>query len=123
MALAAPDDNIPPGQGPEWGKAAPIGLLIILLLGLSLFFLIKNMNKQFRKVPASFDPPAPEASEDGVGDESPDTPDGSDGSDGAPGGPADPTDPAVTKPVTMDGTAAEPADEAGAPAAGGRPGD
>jgi len=66
LALAAPDDNIPPGKGPEWGKAAPIGLLIILLLGLALFFLIKNMNKQFRKVPASFDPPAPESA-DGEG--------------------------------------------------------
>ncbi len=58
LLLAAPDDNIPPGKGPEWGKAAPIGLLIILLLGVSLFFLIKNMNKQFRKVPESFDPPS-----------------------------------------------------------------
>lgn len=65
LVLAAPDDNIPPGKGPEWGKAAPIGLLVILLLGLALYFLIKNMNKQFRKVPASFDPPEPGGSEAG----------------------------------------------------------
>ena len=54
------------GKGPEWGKAAPIGLLIILLLGLALFFLIKNMNKQFRKVPDSFDPPVDEVEEPGA---------------------------------------------------------
>lgn len=44
------------GKGPDWGKAAPIGLLIILLMGLALFFLIRSMNKNLRRVPASFDP-------------------------------------------------------------------
>jgi len=103
LLLAAPDDNIPPGKGPEWGKAAPIGLLIILLLGLSLFFLIKNMNKQFRKVPDSFDPPSedevgesggPDASEhEGPGQQGhePVVPDGQDVIRGQPGAP--PKDP------------------------------
>jgi hypothetical protein len=90
LLLAAPDDNIPPGKGPEWGKAAPIGLLIILLLGVALFFLIKNMNKQFRKVPESFDPPseaatelepdevAPSGSGQGAGVDDPDPPNATD---------------------------------------------
>jgi len=43
------------GHGPEWGKAAPIALLIIVLLGIALVFLIRSMNKQMRKVPASFE--------------------------------------------------------------------
>jgi hypothetical protein len=46
------------GQGPEWGEAAPIGLLIILLMGGALFLLIKSMNRNLRRVPASFDEPA-----------------------------------------------------------------
>lgn len=49
------------GRGPDWGKAAPIGLLIILLLGVALFFLIRSMNKNLRRVPASFDAPEPTA--------------------------------------------------------------
>ena len=63
--LAAPPTP-PPGKGAEWGKAAPIGLLILVLLGIALYLLIKSMNKHMRKVSAvtSFDtavdgPPAP----------------------------------------------------------------
>ena len=54
------------GQGPEWGKAAPIGLLIILLMGIALYFLIRSMNKNLRKVPSSFDTDIPDA--DGADD-------------------------------------------------------
>ncbi len=48
------------GKGPEWGKAAPVGLLIILLMGIALYFLIKSMNKNLRRVPSSFDAGAPD---------------------------------------------------------------
>lgn len=65
LILAQPGDPDPSnGKGPEWGKAAPIGLLIIALLCVALFFLVKSMNKQFKKVPASFGP-APDESLDG----------------------------------------------------------
>ncbi|MBM9468590.1 hypothetical protein [Nakamurella leprariae] len=50
-----PDWDSP--KGPEWGKAAPIGLLIILLLGIALYLLIRSMNKQLRKVPKEFGRP------------------------------------------------------------------
>jgi hypothetical protein len=75
-----PDYDSP--KGPEWGKAAPIGLLIILLLGIALFLLIRSMNKQLRKVPKTFDrsggrgrtgsaaaptPPDPAAADDEIG--------------------------------------------------------
>lgn len=43
------------GHGPEWGKAAPAGLLIWLFLGVALFLLIKSMNRHMRKVPKTFD--------------------------------------------------------------------
>ncbi len=85
------------GKGPEWGKAAPIGLLIILLMGIALYFLIRSMNKNLRKVPSSFD------NGDDVADEFPD--DGAEDFDRAvissDGGP----DPAPDEPLT--GTAAD----------------
>lgn len=46
------------GHGPEWGKAAPIGLLIIVLLCVAVYFLVKSMNRNLRKVPDSFSPAA-----------------------------------------------------------------
>jgi hypothetical protein len=44
------------GKGPEWGKAAPIGLLVIVLMGIATFFLLRSMTRNLKKVPASFDP-------------------------------------------------------------------
>lgn len=57
LAVQPGDYDPSSGRGPDWGKAAPVGLLLILLLGVALFFLIRSMNKNLRKVPASFDPP------------------------------------------------------------------
>ena len=48
------------GHGEEWGKAAPIGLLVIVLLVVAGYFLARSFSKQMRRVPASFDPPDPE---------------------------------------------------------------
>ena len=45
----------PPGEGPEFGKASPIGLVVILLLLIATVFLIRSMSKHLRRVPASFD--------------------------------------------------------------------
>lgn len=56
IVLAVPGP--PPGEGPEWGKAAPIGLLIILLLGVAFWLLMRSMNKHLRKVNTA-DPAAP----------------------------------------------------------------
>lgn len=47
--LAAPPTP-PPGKGPEWGKAAPVGLLVIVLLCLAFWLLVRNMNKHLRGV-------------------------------------------------------------------------
>ncbi len=46
----------PPGQ-PEFGKASPVALVVILALGLATVLLIVSMTRHLKKVPASFDEP------------------------------------------------------------------
>lgn len=56
VAAAPPTEPDPlAGKGPEWGKAAPSGLLVWLFLGIALFLLIKSMNKHLRRVPKNED--------------------------------------------------------------------
>ena len=44
------------GQGPEYGKAAPIGLLVVLLLLVAVVLLVRSMNRKLKRLPDSFDP-------------------------------------------------------------------
>jgi F0F1-type ATP synthase assembly protein I len=37
------------------GTAGPLGLLVVLLIGLALVLLIRNMNGRLRRLPPSFD--------------------------------------------------------------------
>src|SRR5579884_3684795 len=53
-------DQAPRHTGPDFGKASPMGLLVIVLLLLATVFLIRSMNRQLKKVPESFDPEHPE---------------------------------------------------------------
>ena len=46
-----------PNRGPDYGKASPVGLLVVLLLLIGVFFLVRSMNRHLKKVPESFDPP------------------------------------------------------------------
>jgi hypothetical protein len=48
-------DGAPRHTGPDFGKASPMGLLVIVLLLLGTVFLIRSMNTQLKKVPKSFD--------------------------------------------------------------------
>ena len=58
VALVLAQEPGPPlDKGEEFGKASPIGLVVILLLGIATVFLIRSMTKHLRKVPTSFDPP------------------------------------------------------------------
>ncbi|UZJ26660.1 hypothetical protein RHODO2019_12840 [Rhodococcus antarcticus] len=50
------------GTGAEFGKSAPIGLVVILLLLVALVLLIRSMNRHVRKMPESFDEPVPRGS-------------------------------------------------------------
>ncbi len=58
MVLAAPGDR--ETKGPEFGKASPIGLLVILVLLAGTALLIWSMNTQLRKLPTTFDAEHPE---------------------------------------------------------------
>ena len=53
-------DETPRDTGPDFGKASPFGLLIVVLLMIATFFLVWSMNKHLRKLPQSFDRQRPE---------------------------------------------------------------
>jgi hypothetical protein len=53
-------DDAPRHTGPDFGKASPFGLLVIVLLLISVLFLMRSMNRQLKKVPESFDRDKPE---------------------------------------------------------------
>jgi len=54
-------DGVPRDTGPDFGKASPFGLLVIVLLMLGTFGLVWSMNRQLKKLPESFDPEHPDA--------------------------------------------------------------
>jgi hypothetical protein len=56
-------------EGPEFGKASPLGLLMILLLLVGTVFLIWSMNRHIRNLPKKFErdhPEADQAADDGT---------------------------------------------------------
>ncbi|WP_343600764.1 hypothetical protein [Mycobacterium sp.] len=70
-------DEAPRNTGPDFGKASPFGLLVIVLLLIGTFLLVRSMNRQLKKVPESFDRPSPEpdqapADDGAIGDHPPD---------------------------------------------------
>ncbi|WP_019200552.1 hypothetical protein [Tsukamurella sp. 1534] len=54
----------PKPKGPEFGKATPLGLFVIVALLAVTFLLIRSMNKHVKNLPESFDDEQP-----GEGDE------------------------------------------------------
>jgi hypothetical protein len=50
----------PRDTGPDFGKASPFGLVIVVILLIATFLLVWSMNKQLKKLPESFDPESPE---------------------------------------------------------------
>lgn len=57
----------PRQTGPDFGKASPVGLIIIVLLLIGVFVLVWSMNKHLKRLPKSFDGDA-----DGTPDADPD---------------------------------------------------
>ena len=47
-------------MGPEFGKASPLGIPVVLLLLIATVLLIRNMNKHIKNLPESFDAEHPE---------------------------------------------------------------
>lgn len=58
LGLLAQDP--PRDTGPDFGKAAPFGLVIVVLLLIGTFLLVWSMNRHLRKLPESFDRDNPE---------------------------------------------------------------
>jgi hypothetical protein len=50
----------PRDTGPDFGKASPVGLVIVVMLLLGTFFLVWSMNRHLKKLPESFDRDHPE---------------------------------------------------------------
>ena len=48
-------DDAPRNTGPDFGKASPFGLAIVVLLLIGTFALVWSMNRHLRKLPKSFD--------------------------------------------------------------------
>ena len=65
LTLTVLAEDEPNNTGPDFGKASPSGLLIVVLLLIATFFLVWSMNRQLKKVPESFDDPADEADSGG----------------------------------------------------------
>ncbi|SIK54716.1 Uncharacterised protein [Mycobacteroides abscessus subsp. abscessus] len=59
--LVLADEKSPTNIGPDFGKAGPFGLTVVVLLMVGTFFLIRSMNSHLRKLPETFDPEHPEA--------------------------------------------------------------
>jgi hypothetical protein len=82
-------DDAPRNTGPDFGKASPVGLLIVVLLLIGTLALIWSMNRHLKKLPESFDPDHPEpdqAADDGTVGEPADSATDNEGSRGEPGG-------------------------------------
>jgi F0F1-type ATP synthase assembly protein I len=55
LAIGLLADEAPRNTGPDFGKASPFGLIIIVLLLIGTFALVWSMNRHLRKLPKSFD--------------------------------------------------------------------
>ncbi|MDT5186422.1 MAG: hypothetical protein QOI29_4580 [Mycobacterium sp.] len=78
FAIGLLADDAPRDTGPDFGKASPFGLLIVVLLLIGTFLLVWSMNRHLRKLPKSFDDPElDEAAEDGAVEQDPSPDNGS----------------------------------------------
>jgi len=59
VAAQPPTSNDPGGQKEDFGKSSPLGLLLLVLFFIAVFFLVRSMNKHLRNLPASFEEPTP----------------------------------------------------------------
>ena len=62
-------EETPRDTGPEFGKASPLGLFVIVMLLVGTFLLVWSMNRHLRRLPESFDREHPEpdqAADDGT---------------------------------------------------------
>ncbi|MGI9124914.1 MAG: hypothetical protein ACR2JM_09220 [Mycobacterium sp.] len=53
----------PNKTGPDFGKASPIGLLVVVLLLIGVFALVRSMNRHLKRVPPTFGAETPDTAE------------------------------------------------------------
>ncbi|MCG5430874.1 hypothetical protein LV457_00980 [Mycobacterium sp. MYCO198283] len=53
-------DEAPRNTGPDFGKASPFGLVIVVVLLIATFLLVWSMNRHLKRLPETFDPDHPE---------------------------------------------------------------
>jgi hypothetical protein len=62
-------EEAPRDTGPDFGKASPFGLLIVVLLLIGTLLLVRSMNRHLKRLPESFgrdDPEPDQAGDDGT---------------------------------------------------------
>ena len=64
IAIGLLADDAPRDTGPDFGKASPFGLVIVVLLLIGTFLLVWSMNRHLRKLPKSFDESDPDHAAD-----------------------------------------------------------
>ncbi len=67
IALGLLAQEGPRQTGPDFGKASPFGLIVVVLLLIGTFALVWSMNRHLRRLPESFDRDTPEGP-DAAGD-------------------------------------------------------
>lgn len=51
----APPPQDPGGQGEDFGKSSPLGLVLLIVFAIAVVFLIRSMTKHLKKLPVVFD--------------------------------------------------------------------
>jgi hypothetical protein len=72
LTLTVLAEDEPHNTGPDFGKASPFGLFIVVVLLIATFGLVWSMNRHLKKVPESFD----EADAAATDTDGPDSPEG-----------------------------------------------
>jgi hypothetical protein len=60
LTVASVLADAPRDTGPDFGKASPVGLVLVVILLICTFALVWSMNRHLKKLPESFDPEHPE---------------------------------------------------------------
>lgn len=55
------------GQGQDFGKSSPVGLLLMLVFLIAVVFLVRSMTKHLKRVPANFADADGESGDDSSG--------------------------------------------------------
>ncbi|GAA2331801.1 hypothetical protein GCM10009854_03750 [Saccharopolyspora halophila] len=55
LAQPAGPANDPGGQGEDFGKSSPVGLVLLIVFAIAIVFLVRSMSKHVKKLPSTFD--------------------------------------------------------------------